>query len=106
MNNAIVTTTIQKPTEATLKFCKLNDWDLIVVGDLKTPENEYKEINCHYITTEDQEVLNKELSDAIEWNTIQRRNMGFLYAYNEGYEVIASVDDDNIPKENWGEIFT
>jgi hypothetical protein len=102
MNNAIVTTTIQKPTEATLKFCKLNNWDLIVVGDLKTPENEYKEINCHYITTEDQEVLNKELSDAIEWNTIQRRNMGFLYAYNEGYEVIASVDDDNIPKENWG----
>ena len=29
--------------------------------------------------------------------------MGFLYAFNEGYEVIASVDDDNIPKNNWGE---
>jgi len=103
MNNAIVTTTIQKPTEATLKFCELNDWDLIVVGDMKTPEDEYRKINCQYITPEAQEVLNKELSDAIGWNTIQRRNLGFLFAYNEGYEVIASVDDDNIPKANWGE---
>ena len=33
MNNAIVTTTIQKPTEATLKFCEINNWDLIVVGE-------------------------------------------------------------------------
>jgi len=103
MNNAIVTTTIQKPTEATLKFCEIKNWDLIVVGDLKTPKNEYDEINCHYITVEDQELLNQPLSNAIGWNTIQRRNMGFLYAFNEGYEVIASVDDDNIPKNNWGE---
>ena len=42
MNNAIVTTTIQPPTEATLKFCKLSNWDLIVVGDLKTPKNDLK----------------------------------------------------------------
>ena len=103
VNNAIVTTTIQKPTEATLKFCELSNWDVIVVGDLKTPDEEYKNINCHYINTDDQELLNKNLSDAIGWNTIQRRNLGFLYAYKEGYEVIASIDDDNIPKDNWGE---
>ena len=103
MNNAIVTTTIQPPTEATLKFCKLSNWDLIVVGDLKTPKNDYENINCKYITTEEQESLNKELSDSIGWNTIQRRNLGFLFAYKEGYEIIASVDDDNIPKSTWGE---
>ncbi|OUW38394.1 MAG: hypothetical protein CBD44_01100 [Flavobacteriaceae bacterium TMED184] len=103
MNNAIVTTTIQPPTEATLKFCKLSNWDLIIVGDLKTPKNDYKNINCKYITTEEQESLNKELSDSIGWNTIQRRNLGFLFAYKEGYEIIASVDDDNIPKSTWGE---
>tara|TARA_B100001769_G_C22073147_1_gene577730 strand:- start:261 stop:1166 length:906 start_codon:yes stop_codon:yes gene_type:complete len=102
VNNAIVTTTIQEPTEATLKFCELNEWDVIVVGDMKTPEKAYKNINCHYIKTNEQELLNKKLSDSIGWNTIQRRNLGFLYAFKEGYEVIASIDDDNIPKDNWG----
>ena len=34
----IVTTTINPPTKALLKFSKFNGWRLIVVGDLKTPE--------------------------------------------------------------------
>ena len=29
--------------------------------------------------------------------------MGFLYAYNEGADVVATVDDDNIPYDGWGE---
>ena len=49
MNNAIVTTTIQKPTEATLKFCELSNWDVIVVGDLKTPDEEYKNIKTEKV---------------------------------------------------------
>ena len=39
----------------------------------------------------------------IGWNKIQRRNLGFLYAYEQGADVVATVDDDNIPYENWGE---
>ena len=70
--------------------------------EYETPEKAYKNINCHYINTNEQELLNKKLSDSIGWNTIQRRNLGFLYAFKEGYEVIASIDDDNIPKDNWG----
>ena len=31
----IVTTTIQPPTEATIRFSKKKDWNLIVVGDKK-----------------------------------------------------------------------
>ena len=42
MNKFIVTTTIQKPTEATLKFIEKSDWHLIVVGDLKTPHETYQ----------------------------------------------------------------
>ena len=45
----------------------------------------------------------KELSDTIGWNSIQRRNIGFVYAYEQGADVIATVDDDNIPYENWGQ---
>ena len=54
------------------------------------------------MSPEDQEDLNKELSDSIGWNCIQRRNMGFLYAYQQGAEIVATVDDDNIPYEFWG----
>jgi hypothetical protein len=43
-----------------------------------------------------------ELSEAIGWKTIQRRNIGFVYAYNHGAEIVATVDDDNIPYDNWG----
>ena len=102
MSKFIVTTTIQPPTEATIKYSEKPDWKLIVVGDKKTPKEEYKNINCLYLSPEDQEDLNKELSDSIGWNCIQRRNMGFLYAYQQGAEIVATVDDDNIPYEFWG----
>jgi hypothetical protein len=42
------------------------------------------------------------LSEAIGWNCVQRRNIGFVYAYKSGYEVIATVDDDNVPDDDWG----
>jgi hypothetical protein len=42
------------------------------------------------------------LSEIIGWKTIQRRNIGFVYAYNHGAEIVATVDDDNIPYDNWG----
>ena len=29
--------------------------------------------------------------------------MGFLYAYLNGAEILATVDDDNIPYEHWGQ---
>jgi len=102
MNKYIVTTTIQKPTEATLNFIEKSDWHLIVVGDLKTPHESYSKLDCTYIHPEQQESLNKELSDHIGWNCIQRRNMGFLFAYREGVDILATVDDDNIPYDFWG----
>jgi len=102
MKKIIVTTSIYEPTEATIKFSKMEDWTLVVVGDKKTPHDSYKDVNCVYISPSDQEKISKELSDAIGWNKITRRNMGFVYAYRQGAEIIATVDDDNIPYDNWG----
>jgi hypothetical protein len=102
MKKFIVTTTINKPTLATRKFASNPDWTLIVVGDLKTPHNEYEELNCIYLHPEEQERRYKELSDSLGWNTIQRRNVGFIYAYEMGADVVATVDDDNIPYDDWG----
>ena len=100
----IVTTTISEPTEATLKFAAMPDWQLVVVGDTKTPHESYRSLaGVIYLSPEDQEAISKELSDAIGWRSIRRRNFGFIYAYQNGAEVIATVDDDNIPYEGWGE---
>ena len=102
MNKYIITTTIQSPTEATLKFVDKKGWTLVVVGDTKTPHEEYEALDCIYLRPEAQEELNKDLSDAIGWKTIQRRNMGFVFAHREGADIIATVDDDNIPYDDWG----
>jgi len=98
----IVTTTINSPTVATRKFSEFKDWTLIVVGDTKTPHKDYSKLNCIYLSPSDQESINKKLSDSIGWQCIQRRNLGFLYAYQHGADIIATVDDDNIPYDDWG----
>ena len=103
MKKYIVTTSIFSPSKATIAFAEKKDWKLIVVGDKKTPHKEYEKINCIYLAPSDQEKIHKELSDTIGWNCIQRRIFGFIVAYNKGAEVMASVDDDNIPYDNWGE---
>lgn len=37
MKKVIVTTTINPPTQAIERFQAMPDWDLVVIGDLKTP---------------------------------------------------------------------
>jgi hypothetical protein len=102
MRKFIVTTTIQKPTEATIRFSNMEGWTLIVVGDTKTPHDEYKKINCIYLHPDEQEKKYPDLSNAIGWKSIQRRNLGFVEAYHLGADIVATVDDDNIPYDGWG----
>jgi len=102
MKKYIVLTTINSPTEATIKFSNMEDWNLIVVGDTKTPIEEYKKINCHFLSAEEQDKKYKKLSDYIGWKSIQRRNLGFIEAWKLGADVVATVDDDNIPYDSWG----
>jgi hypothetical protein len=111
MKKIIVTTTINSPTTATIKFAEIaqrDNWGFIIVGDTKTPHDEYLQMelkypNVKYLTPEEQEKHHKEISDFIGWRTIQRRNIGFIVAYKMGADIVATVDDDNIPYENWGQ---
>jgi hypothetical protein len=111
MKKFIVTTTINNPTTATLKFCKIaheKNWTFVIVGDTKTPHDKYRELerefkNVTYLNTEQQDKLYPELSNVIGWKSIQRRNIGFVYAYHQGADIVATVDDDNIPYDNWGD---
>ena len=103
MTNFIVTTTINPETYALKKYSKIKNWKLIVVGDKKTPHNSYKKNKkIIYLSPRDQEKIDKKLSDLIGWNCIARRNFGYILASKLGAQLIASVDDDNIPYKNWG----
>lgn len=103
MKKAIVTTTINSPTEALIKYAEKPGWDLIVIGDVITPHDEFeKRDDLIYLGPRAQMELYPALSEAIGWSCIQRRNIGFVYAYHSGYEIIATIDDDNIPYDDWG----
>jgi hypothetical protein len=111
MNKFIITTTINPPTKATRKFCEISDkkdFKFVIIGDLKTPHGEYYNLvknhkNVTYLNPDNQSELYPKLSDSIGWNTIQRRNIGFVFSYLNGADVVATVDDDNIPYDTWGD---
>jgi hypothetical protein len=102
MKRIIVTTTINSPTKALHRFAALEDWTLVVIGDKKTPSG-WNLPRAIFVGSEQQEAYDKALSDAIGWNCIQRRNFGLLWARDMGADIVAVVDDDNIPYEGWGE---
>lgn len=110
MNISIVTTTINSPTIATQKFCKIaqeKQYTFFIVGDKKTPHDLYQNLerkygtSVKYVHPDEQEYNFKDLSDNIGWNSIQRRNIGFIYALKNNAEIVATVDDDNIPYDSW-----
>ena len=97
MKKIIVTTTISQPTEATIKYSNMEGWEFIVVGDLKTPKESYDKIKCDYLTVEYQNTKWPTLSNLIGWNCAERKTLGVLEAYERGADLIAIVDDDNVP---------
>lgn len=120
MKTAIVTTTIHVPTllrdyaENAKKFGH-EDVVMYVVGDKKTPsgaadfcENIEKEFGypVNYFDVTAQEKLLKPygaLARHLPWNSISRRNVGLLQAYQDGADVIITIDDDNfaLPEEDF-----
>lgn len=102
MKKYIVTTSISECTKATDLYSKLTEWNLIFVADKNTPLESYQHLNCDILTCEQQDLKWPYLSGLIGWNKPERKTLGVLEAYSRGAEVIAIVDDDNIPLDNWG----
>lgn len=92
----IVITSINKPTAACEAFSKWDGWQLLVVGDTKTPA-EWNCGNAIFLSVEQQDNLFGELSSLIPYGTYKRKSLGYLYAINHGAEVIFETDDDNLP---------
>jgi hypothetical protein len=101
LKKVIVTTTINPPTESIRLYDAMPDWQLVVATDLKTP-TDYALARGIVVTPAMQAAYDPELSELIGWNCIQRRNFAFLWAKDLGADVVAIVDDDNIPMPDWG----
>jgi hypothetical protein len=80
----------------------------VVVADKKTPDTaaEYcrdlskQRVACDYFDIERQEAFLAKyplLKGYLPYNSFARRNLGDLWAYVEGAEIIIRIDDDNFP---------
>jgi hypothetical protein len=90
----IVVTTIQYPTEPVKKLASIPGWRLVVVGDKKTPKDWHLE-NCDYLDPDKQSKLGYQISELLPWNHYCRKNIGYLYAIQNGAKIIYETDDDN-----------
>lgn len=97
----VVITTINKPTETIYKHLQNKEYDVIIVGDIKTPDNEYFNLSCIYLDVTSQKKLFPILSENIPYNHYCRKNIGYLYAIKNKYNIIYETDDDNVPYDNF-----
>lgn len=121
---AIVTTTINLPTFLDRYFRNFNKYDVnpdrvvfIIVGDEKTnPDAKkyaqmYTEYPVEFWDVYDQRIwlkdtfpkMGKKILEAIPFNSVRRRNFGYLRAMEIGADITITIDDDNLPTDdvNW-----
>ena len=107
MNNKfVVITSINPPNEAISQFAKWPGWDVVVVGDRKTPEP-WAYPNVTYLNIEQQHDMFGEFGNfvsSIPENTYLRKMIGYIYAIRHGANLIFESDDDNIPYPDASEI--
>jgi len=98
----VVLTTVNAPTEAVRAFIATN-YDVIVVGDRKTPRH-YRDLDCVFLDLDAQHAQFPTLGERLPLDSYARKNLGYAYAIRHGCRVIAESDDDNLPRENWGQL--
>jgi hypothetical protein len=105
MKNFVVITSIFAPSEAVRRFATKPDWQLVVVGDKKTPVS-WQCPDAIYISPGDQQKMHDPFISKLPWNNYCRKMAGYIYAMRHGAEIIADSDDDNIPYDSWGKDVT
>ena len=100
MKKTIVITSIFKATEAVKEFSQIPEYNLIVVGDKKSPAT-YDCKDVKFLSVKDQQATGFKLQEVLPYNHYCRKMLGYLYAIKEKAEFIIDTDDDNIPKKNW-----
>ena len=98
--NAIVFTTINGPTPSIETWASIKGYELIGVGDKKTPDK-WDHDKVDFLHHGDHKAVAQNLSGVLPWNHYCRKNIGYVHAIDHGAEVIVDTDDDNQPYENW-----
>ena len=96
----IIITSIFDPTAAIAAFAALEDYQLVVVGDKKTPAG-WNYDGVIYLDINAQSELAPGLAGIIPFNHYGRKMLGYIYAMQHGADVIIDTDDDNIPYPSW-----
>lgn len=99
MKKCVIITTINNPIKTINIFTKNKEYDLILVGDKKTPA--IFDERCIFLDISTQNKLYPKLSKLIPDNHYCRKNLGYLYAIKNKYEIIYETDDDTFPLENF-----
>ena len=95
-NTWLVITSIYPQREELIQTLDLG-WSIVIVGDLKTPQDTWSTIkkeNFFYLSPETQAELFPEFSNLIGFGTYARKNIGYLFAISKGAQAIWDTDDD------------
>jgi len=101
---AIVVTTVNAPTRA-VKEISQNlyrlDAHFVIVGDAASPED-FEQAGADYLDLDRQAKTGFYLASVAPKKHYSRKNIGYLYAIQNGATIIVETDDDNIPtSEFW-----
>jgi len=94
----LVVTTISAATDDIKKLAEVKGWQLLVVGDKKTPAGWHAD-NTIYLDIEKQKSLGYNLVELMPYGNYARKSIGHLYAIQHGAKYIYETDDDNHPSD-------
>lgn len=94
----IVMTTIHSPTSTVKALSNLHGWQVLVVGDRKTPQS-WRLPNVIFLDIKSQKSLGFKVLHHLPYDSYTRKTIGYLYAIKRGAKYIYEVDDDNFPEE-------
>jgi hypothetical protein len=100
MKKTIVITTVSPKTDAIRRFECFPDWQVILVGDRKTPPYE-RSSDSTYLSLAEQRKSHFSLGQILPVDHYARKNLGYLHAISLGSEAIYDTDDDNLPYPDW-----
>lgn len=98
MKKFIVLTTIASPNDEMLEwFSRFSEWNIVIIGDLKTPDESWEDAPVEYLSIARQDELFPALSELAPRNHYCRKNIGYLYAISQKADLIWETDDDTFP---------
>jgi hypothetical protein len=115
MRLAVISTTIHGeagylPFDRLAKGSKFDSVHFYIAGDLTSKPFDATKFSCPVVYLDADAQKKYQSSEAIGWKKIMRRNIALLEAIQQRPDFILSIDDDNVPEDDyfdrWHEVVT